>query len=601
VAEEPRERPLKWKRFRVDVTRDTALRHLAFDAGRMFTAPPAAAMLLQMDLPLPDPAGLPLAPVDRCHVLLQIAAEIEHALMAQYLYAAFSLDEGIAADIAAIATEEMGHLMTVQNLLALIRRRPHLQRQDFGVNTPPEDRIFPFDLLLEPLTRTSLAKYVTAEAPQEIGAEEPLLDKIRKIAMAATGGEAVNRVGVLYALLGVIVGTDALLEAQANQPGPFQTWYQTVLELSRKPLEGGGTVGDLFGHLDDGDFDAGSEATQATKAVWNRTSTSSKASVEFRVLTATSRLGALEALADIGTQGEGPSASDPQGTHFERFFSMFKAQFGANGDGTTPFSVLTVPSGAIIPVGQEHEADPNAITHPDTVLFARLANVRYALLIGFLEQYFLQAPADRDFLVGWSFAEMFQLRKLSAELVQRQRATDPTIVAALPFTMPPAGEIGLPPGTAWSAVHATRLTEAIAIVEAIQGLALTAELQQFFAYMIDSDRRKLAEAESRRTGLTTQTRFDHVRGILDAGAGAAEPGHNGPPNRQRRFWNVPRDAFVQIKVGNKPILTPGSGAQSRLVKVLKHQEQPHMPAGRTPLTPEHIDVIEKWIDDDCPD
>jgi hypothetical protein len=58
--------------------------------------------------------------------LLQLAAEVEHALMVQYLYAAASVHgqtpEGVDAsrDIAVVAIQEMGHLVTVQNLLLAI-------------------------------------------------------------------------------------------------------------------------------------------------------------------------------------------------------------------------------------------------------------------------------------------------------------------------------------------------------------------------------------------------------------------------------------------------------------------------------------------------
>src|SRR5690349_7519364 len=71
------------------------------------------------------------------------AAELEHGLMCQYLFAAFSLKqdqaEGLTADeleavlrwrrvISRVATEEMLHLALVQNVLAAIGAAPHLSR-----------------------------------------------------------------------------------------------------------------------------------------------------------------------------------------------------------------------------------------------------------------------------------------------------------------------------------------------------------------------------------------------------------------------------------------------------------------------------------------
>src|ERR1700735_5901321 len=71
------------------------------------------------------------------------AAELEHGIMCQYLFAAFSLkqtaDEGLTEDqvtaanrwrkqVLHVATQEMLHLALVQNLLTAIGGPPHLVR-----------------------------------------------------------------------------------------------------------------------------------------------------------------------------------------------------------------------------------------------------------------------------------------------------------------------------------------------------------------------------------------------------------------------------------------------------------------------------------------
>lgn len=139
-------------------------------------------------------------------MLLHIAAGIEHALMVQYLYAGYSLGGAqVPADKAAlvrqwqeavlgIAKEEMGHLMTVQNLLRCVGGSLTLDRGDF----PWDSDFYPFDFRLEPLTRKSLAKYVITESPDDgsfSGAEAEL---IRKLAEEDSDGKPVNRVGALY-------------------------------------------------------------------------------------------------------------------------------------------------------------------------------------------------------------------------------------------------------------------------------------------------------------------------------------------------------------------------------------------------------------------
>ncbi|MBV8510982.1 MAG: hypothetical protein JO289_12530, partial [Xanthobacteraceae bacterium] len=74
-------------------------------------------------------------------VLLQIGASIEHALMVQYLYAAYSLADTEPAKrwretLLAIAREEMGHLLTVQNILTLLGGPFNLDREEFPWDVP---------------------------------------------------------------------------------------------------------------------------------------------------------------------------------------------------------------------------------------------------------------------------------------------------------------------------------------------------------------------------------------------------------------------------------------------------------------------------------
>src|SRR5476651_1297266 len=106
--------------------------------------------------------------------LLREATEIEHALMLQYLYAAFSLKPDYAdiagngapgsTDLIGVAVQEMQHLASVNRLLAALGAAPNLVRQEF----PYEPAIYPFEFSLEPMSRKSLAKYIYAEAPSEI-------------------------------------------------------------------------------------------------------------------------------------------------------------------------------------------------------------------------------------------------------------------------------------------------------------------------------------------------------------------------------------------------------------------------------------------------
>src|SRR4051812_16396249 len=113
-------RELEWKSYEVSAH--------AGDAPR--TLETAALTEEQFTVEIPDLSGWP-GPRDKARILLETAAEVEHALLVQYLYAAFSLrgseevsdpDQQSALNdwfsvLHRIAREEMGHLMTAQNLL----------------------------------------------------------------------------------------------------------------------------------------------------------------------------------------------------------------------------------------------------------------------------------------------------------------------------------------------------------------------------------------------------------------------------------------------------------------------------------------------------
>src|SRR5687768_10811309 len=156
---------ISWKPVRARVARTSPLRRLVRRA--IPPAPPTPSTdRIQIDWPTFD--GLD-TPQERLALLLRTAAQVEHALLVQYLYAGYSLpaNHGDRGLLLGIAVEEMSHLMTVQNLLFSIGEPPHLARQDFGPPSGDADRLFPFDLILEPLSKHSLAKYVVAESPDE--------------------------------------------------------------------------------------------------------------------------------------------------------------------------------------------------------------------------------------------------------------------------------------------------------------------------------------------------------------------------------------------------------------------------------------------------
>ncbi len=128
--------------------------------------------------------------------LLSEAAEIEHSLACQYLYAAFSLkqpgDPGIDTErraelvtrwfdriVHTIATQEMLHLALANNMLTAIGGAPYLLRPNF----PQWDKLYSvgLDSVLTPFSIPTLERFMCWEKPQWPGpwdqacAERPLM------------------------------------------------------------------------------------------------------------------------------------------------------------------------------------------------------------------------------------------------------------------------------------------------------------------------------------------------------------------------------------------------------------------------------------------
>lgn len=424
-------------------------------AGTEVAGPEADTIKIE----LPELTAFP-SPREKAEVLLQAAAEVEHALMVQYLYAAYSLKE--ARDVsdpaqkAALrdtspiawpavlldtAREEMGHLMTVQNLLLLLGMAPNLEREDF----PPQNDLYPFELRLEPLTQRSLAKYVAAEAP----ADAPGIGDIVALATDAAGTE-INRVGVLYGLLGLIFSA-----AQDVGPGASgdDAWDAMVRRIAAAAIQQADDP--TAWHLPDDAFHPGSVAQQADPEDWQVG--------HVRVHRMAGRADAVQAIRDVGEQGEGPTGDDEL-SHFGRFLAMFRGQtvgsivippFPPPGDWLPTRDVPTDPT-------IEHIADAR------TRRWAELCDIRYALLLGFVEHYLLAPAAHRDLLTAWIFSEMrSRVGAIARELTKMPRGGGETAVAAIPFTLPALIQLPADEAARW-ALHRERTNAALAKLEAMR-------------------------------------------------------------------------------------------------------------------------------------
>lgn len=310
------------------------------------------------------PSGGGVSPRDEAVRLLHVAAEVEHALLIQYLYSAYSLNPKVSqatvaqTQIIEVAKQEMAHLITVQNLLMAIGAAVNLNRENFTAD--PSD--YPFPVSLEPLSSDSLAKYVTAESPtidQVSSVDQKDVIAIAQQADKAVSGTSnkVNRVGIIYAkLYWIFQENDAADGPWILPPDVIQCFVQNF---------GAGF------HLADGDFVNPSVVANfsATKQEWGGDSS-------MHVDAGTPRSNALAAINWITSQGEGPNNAKVLETHFQTFlklYRMFKG-FPAN-------AVLDVPTNPTTATPGSAGVSASAILEPVALLWARLLNVRYQILL----------------------------------------------------------------------------------------------------------------------------------------------------------------------------------------------------------------------------
>ena len=166
--------------------------------------------------------------------LLREAAEIEHDLMIQYLYGAFSLKPAYAELVGGaqpeprsflgVTIEEMQHLGAVNRLLVELDAAPVLSRQDF----PYETDIYPFPFELAPLGPVSLAKFTYCEAAPDALTEAgatgngslQLLDQLK---LSLGGSIAPNHVGHLY---DAVIETLGEVKSAGTASIDFDAWFE---------------------------------------------------------------------------------------------------------------------------------------------------------------------------------------------------------------------------------------------------------------------------------------------------------------------------------------------------------------------------------------
>ena len=509
---------------------------------------------------------------DEAVFLLHAAAEVEHMLMAQYLFAAYSLDESRAPTDAAkktvkewrrnllnIAKEEMGHLLTVQNLLLLVGGPLHFEREEYPFKA---ETVYPFPFMLEPVSQESLGKYVLAEMPERIELSSEQEESVREIENLLGMGFTVNPVGKLY-----------------------------------------NRVTEVFQELRNSDFVSGIEGYQAKAEDWSANTASGNLQGELQVQidTAVNRDEALAALERIATQGEGATPGAQEVAHFDRFLTIYR-KFRDRGGW---------------PATHRFPNDPSAdqIVDPQARRWAHLFNLRYRLLLSFLSHSMRLAgpttqsgtPTPRGDLVNWTFFEMRHLARIAQVLVQMPHGSGADVTAAPPFDLPYT--LALPDRDVdrWR-THRDITTASQGLIEQIEGGALDEEQERVLRIVQQTNKRQSAglDAYVAQQPLPPATGYGRVRRIFDeAVRGFAVPlfhktfwREEGVPSgrllNEQEFLQRDRDRTL-FPGQFRSIITPGELQDSPLVQALSRVPPERMPLGRPMLSSDELEAVKTWI------
>jgi hypothetical protein len=377
--------------------------------------------------------------IEEARVLLRIAAEVEGALLAQYLYLAYSVLPGLSLTppgfrhpivsddwsdtVRDIAKQEMGHLITVQNLLLALNDVPHLDREQF----PTKSELYPFPFQLEPLGLIPLAKAVAAEAPNVVSADDRV-DYQDAATRAKVEVGKVSRVGQIYErLYWLFQDSDTKQPPWNDVVNPFPTWKKWHVPPERVGFN---------------------QDRQAQTNEWRGDPAGASPDTAIYVLPVPNKASAREAIFRIAQQGEGPTQDEELDSHFDKFLRLYREYRAYDAMLAGPDKPRFVRDQVSDP-STVTGSKPGFITDLKALAWAELANTRYrmllmeialALSVGASGSVTGTTAVRRDF-VSWAFREMrggSGIKDVGQELLSMPiKKGDPrSVVSGIPFELP---------------------------------------------------------------------------------------------------------------------------------------------------------------------
>jgi rubrerythrin len=308
--------------------------------------------------------------------LLTEAAEIEHNIMCQYLFAAFSMkrtvDEGVTyeqaellrrwqATVLSIARQEMEHLGLVCNLLTAIGEAPNFHRQSF----PARPRSYPAPILsrLEPFSLDAIHRWIRIEMPYP---PDHAIAHLEQHAVDATDADVFRSIGQLYEEIERLFRKlDPQLQLFIGPPGA-QITTSTILPVDVRgvQLPPNGSFYDV-------------SLTQVTDLA-----------------------SARHVIEQIIEEGEGGGAVNVANSHFGRFVEMYRELRAALQHDPSFEPARAVVTNPKTHTSFDQSAHVTVLTNPAACNMSALFDRCYALTLLLLIRFFGQSDETSEELTG---------------------------------------------------------------------------------------------------------------------------------------------------------------------------------------------------------
>ncbi len=300
--------------------------------------------------------------------LLSEAAEVEHGVMCSYLFALFSMKDGVSdglteqqldavrrwqQDLRGICAQEMVHLSLACNMLTAVGAAPQFRRPNF----PQGSRYYPpgFSLGLNPFNLQTLQHFLFIERPEGMEMDDPPIFAEAEAAPAAP-----------------VVSSDVTAEPRG---------FATIGELYHGIEDGFRNLVDRIG---EGGLFIGPPRAQATRDYFN-----------FPELIAITDLAsAIQACETIVEEGEG-ARGDWEAAHYGRFLRMQEEyeQLRREDPNFEPARPVLANPFTRVPSDSQHV---NLLDEPFSVEVCDLFDDCYEILLQMLARFFAHTEESEN-------------------------------------------------------------------------------------------------------------------------------------------------------------------------------------------------------------